>query len=308
MPPSASAQGTPAGTVVALQGTVTVTRASLDAPAPLRFKDPVFLHDRVATGEQSVTRLLLGGKAVVTVREHSVLNITEIPGTSTVNLARGRISVAVAKDRMKPGETVEIRTVNAIAAIRGTVVVAEVEPGPNATSTITVLRGLIDVTRLDGASGHGIGPAVPVAALQSVTVRGPASVPLATAIEPEAAQKLTSDFKVIPKTAPRASLVPMIAAQVELAKQEAAAVVAKAVVHEAKGKAKPPERAVASRDKEDGANDGDARSPTASAPAASAQTMSAAVVSVPAIVPVSVIKVGEVERHDRRDRRHRHRR
>jgi len=60
--------------------------------------------------------------------------------------------VAVSKGLMKPGETVEIKTPNAVTAIRGTVVVAEVSPVPDGyQSTITILRGLVEVTKLDPA-------------------------------------------------------------------------------------------------------------------------------------------------------------
>jgi hypothetical protein len=101
-------------------------------------------------------RILFGGKATVTAREHSVLVITERPGASTVNLSSGSIAVAVDKTRMRKGEVVEIRTPNAVAAIRGTVVVAEVTPvGAGSRSIITVLRGLIDVTQLDTAGRAG---------------------------------------------------------------------------------------------------------------------------------------------------------
>src|SRR3989304_3568988 len=87
-------------------------------------------------------RILLGGKATVTAREHSVLVITERPGTSTVSLAEGKIAVAVDKTRMRQGEVVEIRTPNAVAAIRGTVVVAEVVSGDGgAPPALSALRG-----------------------------------------------------------------------------------------------------------------------------------------------------------------------
>src|SRR5947209_13195162 len=138
-PASAFAQLTKAGVVTTLQGTATVSRASLSQPLPLNFKDDVFVQDRVITGDDSVARILLGGKAIVTVRERSSLTITEVPGVSTVNVGVGRAAIAVAKERMKPGETVEIRTPNAVAGIRGTIVIAEVDqttaqavPGPAA--------------------------------------------------------------------------------------------------------------------------------------------------------------------------------
>ncbi len=147
-PTLALGQATKAGVVSTLQGTVTASRAAAPQPIPLKFKDDVFLLDRIQTGDQSVARILLGGKALVTVRERSVLTVTEIPGRSTVNLESGKISLAVARERMSAGESVDIRTANAVAAVRGTVVVAEVTrataqatPGPpQIVSNFYVLR------------------------------------------------------------------------------------------------------------------------------------------------------------------------
>src|SRR2546427_1342124 len=87
----ASAQAAKAGVVTTLEGNVNVTRVTL-APQPLKFKDAVFVNDRVTTGDQSIARMLLGGNAVVTVRERSTLTITEVPARlrSTSTRARSR--------------------------------------------------------------------------------------------------------------------------------------------------------------------------------------------------------------------------
>ena len=191
------------GVVTMLLGFATITRAALSAPATLGFKDDVLLHDRITTGERSVVRVLLGGKATVTARERSVLTITEVPGVATVQLGAGRISVAVSKALMKPGEVIEIKTPNAVAAIRGTVVVAEVSPG---RSTITILRGLVEVTKLDPVTGRRVGPAVKVGARERVAVTDAGPVPAPEAITPEAANRLAADFTFLPKHPPAASL------------------------------------------------------------------------------------------------------
>src|SRR5437870_4662779 len=91
---SADAEPGRAGIVTALHGTATVTRASLAGPRALSFRDPVFLKDRIATGDESLARILLGGKALVTVRERSVVTITESPRISTVDLASGTIALS----------------------------------------------------------------------------------------------------------------------------------------------------------------------------------------------------------------------
>src|SRR3989442_4799986 len=114
-----------AGIATAVTGQVTVSQAVSAAPQRLNFKDEVFYRDRISTAARSLARLLLGKKALVTVRELSELQLIDQVGTSTVQLASGKIAIIVARQRMQPGETVEIRTHNAVAAIRGTVVVAE---------------------------------------------------------------------------------------------------------------------------------------------------------------------------------------
>ena len=150
VPSLAFAQATKAGVVTTLEGHVTVTRVTL-APQALKFKDDVFVDDKVTTGDQSIARMLLGGKAVVTVRERSTLTITEVPGKATIDLQAGKIAVAVARDKMRPGESIEIRAATAVAGIRGTVIVAEVSSasaqaggavGP--TGTLWVLKGQIE--------------------------------------------------------------------------------------------------------------------------------------------------------------------
>jgi len=208
-----SAESRPVGVVASLEGPATVARASTPQPAPLRFKDDVFVRDRITTGERAIVRILLRGKATVTAREHSMLVITEGAGTSVVHLTSGAIAVAVAKDRMKPGEVVEIRTPNAITAIRGTIVVAEVAKGPAGyQSTLTVLRGVVDVTRLD-SQGQSVGGAVDVGALERVTVAG--SVSPVQRITRDDARRISSRFSVVPSQAPARSMEPLVRAVVE---------------------------------------------------------------------------------------------
>src|SRR2546428_11736395 len=164
-PAAAFAQLTKAGVVTTVRGTATVSRTSLLQPLLLKFTADVFVQDRVITGDDSVARILLGGKAIVTVRERSSLTITEVPGVSTVNVGVGRAAIAVAKERMKPGETIEIRTPNAVASIRGTIVIGEVDqttaqagPAPAAfTTRFTVITGEVLVRHLQGGQPSGAG-------------------------------------------------------------------------------------------------------------------------------------------------------
>ncbi|MGH7701642.1 MAG: FecR domain-containing protein, partial [Gemmatimonadales bacterium] len=161
--------------MTALSGQATITRATLPQSLPLKFKDDVFLRDRISTAEKSLVRVLLGGKALVTVRELSVLTITEEVGRATVGLDRGLIGMVVARQRLRPGETLEIRTPNAIAAVRGTVLVVEVTGAQTAqltatatlTTTVSVLSGSVDVSPLDAPSAS-----VRVGTLETVSVTG----------------------------------------------------------------------------------------------------------------------------------------
>ena len=60
---------------------------------------------------------MLGGKALVTVRELSTLTVTEATGRSVVDLSSGKIAMGVLRQRMRPGEVIEIRTPNAVAGV-----------------------------------------------------------------------------------------------------------------------------------------------------------------------------------------------
>ncbi len=209
------------GVVTAVEGLATVARVALPEPRPLHFKDDLFLRDRITTGERSLVRVLLGGKATVTARERSVLTITEMPGVATINLSSGRIAVAVARGLMKPGEVVEIKTPNAVTAIRGTVVIAEVSPIPEGhRSTITILKGLVDVTKLD-QTGARTGPSVDVGALERVTVVNSRPVPAPQKITKETASSLASEFSAVPKSAPTASTEALSAEVKEISLRDA---------------------------------------------------------------------------------------
>ena len=203
--------------VTTLEGHVTVTRATLSQPAPLRFKDDIFVRDRIATGRDAVARILLGGRAVVTVRERSVVTITEAPGVATVDVADGRVAVAVARERMRQGDLIQVRTPNAVAGIRGTVVVAEVFGADH--SVVTVLKGTVDVTRLE--AGRLVGAASIVNALQRVIIAGSAPVSALLHVAPAAARQLGEEFRLAPpRTTPSAATAAVNADEVARAARD----------------------------------------------------------------------------------------
>lgn len=171
-PVLAWAQTAPAvGVVTTIEGEATVAHLASTSAVPIKFRDSIFERDRINTGEKSIVKVLMGGKAVVTVRELSVLTITEDLGKTTVDLSSGKIAVAVAKQRMKPGETLEVHTPNAVAAVRGTVFVVEVEPqSAGGTNTqVTTVHGAVAVGLLGS-----LGSSAMVNTFQQVGVTGSA--------------------------------------------------------------------------------------------------------------------------------------
>ena len=190
-----------AGVVSTLQGRATVARPAMASPAALKFRDPILVRDRITTGDESLVRILMGEKAVVTIRERSVVVITEAPGVSTVDVGSGKVAVAVAREKLAPGDLVEVRTPNAVAGIRGTVVVAEVAlPGAGPpTSSFTVLSGKVSVVHLDPVSRRPVGNPVSVGALERLRVVGaapPRTPPKPQAVSPAAASRVGRDFKM----------------------------------------------------------------------------------------------------------------
>jgi hypothetical protein len=119
---SSAGPGQPVAVVSTLSGDVTVARAG--GPIPLKFKDETFPDDIIRTADQSVLRLLLREKALMTVQQRSVLTLDEEQGNLTVKLETGQIGVSVAGRRMRDGEVLQIETPNVQAALgRGNVIV-----------------------------------------------------------------------------------------------------------------------------------------------------------------------------------------
>jgi hypothetical protein len=201
-PVSAWAQAQPqVGIVTTLQGQATVSRLATPASLPLKFKDGIFELDKINTGEKSVVKVLMGGSAVVTVRELSVLTITEDLGKTTVNLESGKIAVAVAKQLMKPGSRLEVHTPNAVAAVRGTVFVVEVtrqgaqlgSGSIGATTQVTSVNGSVEV----GSIGNLANTAV-LTAFQSVGV-GSGVLGRVGNVTPQAMNNLLAGFAHSPQ-------------------------------------------------------------------------------------------------------------
>jgi FecR protein len=194
-PLSAQAQTSGAvGVVTTLQGQATVVHVASPTSTPLKFRDSIFERDRINTAENSIVKVLMGGRAVVTVRELSVLTITEDLGRTTINLESGKIAVSVAKQRMQPGEKLEVHTPNAVAAVRGTVFVVEVSRqgaqagGGNlgASTQVTSVTGSVEVSPSSNPANAAL-----LTAFKSVSLLGPSLGQVRTLSQPEMTQLLS---------------------------------------------------------------------------------------------------------------------
>jgi hypothetical protein len=157
-----SPSGQSVGIVTAIQGQAAVSRVSLPQPESLHFKDDVFYRDQIATRERSTVRLLLGGKGTLTIREQSHVTLDESVAPdgarqSVISILTGKIAAAIAHALMRPGDVIEIRTPNAVAAVRGTVLIAEYIPpkGSAATDRPALLASAGSGPVLAQASGMG---------------------------------------------------------------------------------------------------------------------------------------------------------
>jgi len=170
------------GIVTTLDGTATIARSPNVAPARLQYKDPVSVGNRIETQKESIVKVLMGGRALITVRELSALTITEDAGKATVNLTGGKVRVQTIGFRS--GESVEIRTPNAIASVRGSIGIVEVS-GP--------------ISHIDNAGGNVLGAPLggvlqPIPPLQGLTITGNVLGPL-RAIRPDATAGFQSKNK-----------------------------------------------------------------------------------------------------------------
>ncbi|MCZ6623934.1 MAG: FecR domain-containing protein [Deltaproteobacteria bacterium] len=138
----------PVGVVTGLKGKADLTRAGTQTT--LHFRDSIILRDVIDTHERSLARILFGGNSIVTVREMSHLEVREeiLPTGATRSvhkLSSGQILLNVARRLLRRGDEVQIRTPNAVAAVRGSTIFAQYD-FTSGQSNFTVLAGSLIVT------------------------------------------------------------------------------------------------------------------------------------------------------------------
>lgn len=147
--------GQPVAVVSTLSGDVTVARAGRSIP--LKFKDETLPDDVIRTADQSVVRLLLREKALMTVQQRSVLTLGEEQGNLTVKLETGKIGVSVADRRLRPGEALRIETPNVQAALgRGNVIVNTGKISSGVQTIVYVVDGSVEISLRSTATRRSV--------------------------------------------------------------------------------------------------------------------------------------------------------
>jgi hypothetical protein len=128
---------------------------------------------------------------------------------------------------MRAGDSVEVKTPNAVAGIRGTILIAEVaqESGSRANTQFTLMTGIVDVSGLDAATGRATGARVTMQPLQTLGVTGFTRPTAPRNISRTDAQAVASAYKVSVPAPPAAANAPMVERQVEQGIAAAAALV-----------------------------------------------------------------------------------
>jgi len=164
-----------AGQVMSVAGSVTVTRAEVP-PHQLKFRDNLYWRDVVEARRDGIARVLLGGKATVTVRELTRLELREekrVEGARYVaDLVSGRIRASVARMLMQPGEQIEVWTSNTVASVRGTDFIVETVEQPTQAGAFGLL-GVRDVGESGGAGAARSRETVVVTLSGAVDVANP---------------------------------------------------------------------------------------------------------------------------------------
>jgi hypothetical protein len=164
-----------AGQVTAVAGPVTVARADV-TPHQLKFRDHLYWRDVVEARKEGIARVLLGGKATVTVRELTRLELREEQRAEGVryvaDLVSGRIRASVARMLMQPGEQMEVWTFNTVASVRGTDFIVETVERPVQTAAFGLL-GVREVAYGVGDSAAGSHETVVVTLSGLVDVSNP---------------------------------------------------------------------------------------------------------------------------------------
>lgn len=140
------------GVFTAVEGQVSVTRSGAADMLTAKLHDDVRFLDVIETERESRSKALLNDDSILTVGEHSRVEITEhvydphrSVRTVVVNLVRGKVRALVGKVFTGTGSKFEIQTPSAVAAARGTYFVVCFSDGVSSIANIG-LHGDVEFT------------------------------------------------------------------------------------------------------------------------------------------------------------------
>jgi hypothetical protein len=145
---AAAASPATVGRIVAQSGAVTIERAAGPKVAAQR-GDFVAQGDVVATGAQGSVRLLMRDKSVLALTANSRLRFTAYEVRPEQKSRRARLTVlagrlwAMVTEAVHPEASYEVESGNAVAGVRGTELVFDVDP--TGSSSVVVLHGEVEL-------------------------------------------------------------------------------------------------------------------------------------------------------------------
>ena len=140
------------GVVTAIKGKVKLTRGATQTD--LGFKDSLISRDVISTQDESLARVLFGGRSTVTIRELSRLGVTgTLHSTGTFRaiheLKEGEILVNVPQGLLHKGDEIQVHTPNALASLQGASLLTRCHSGLDPRSfrcSFTTLSGSALIT------------------------------------------------------------------------------------------------------------------------------------------------------------------
>jgi hypothetical protein len=139
----------------------------------LRAGDDIFVRDLIATGDGARAEIVLGGKVVVAIGERSRFTISEIPGRAVLFLETGQLAISVEARRIRQGESIDVRTSNAIAIVRGDArLTVQVVPPMSAGGPLVTHVDVVDGSASVVMPGPPASPAIALRASDGITITG----------------------------------------------------------------------------------------------------------------------------------------
>lgn len=117
------------GTVLVVEGTAEARQQQATSWEPLRFRDAIFLNDRVRTATESKLKVLLNDESIITIVERSEMQFTTFVVTpqqrrSVMQLVLGKIRVLTTQFFGTDSMT-EVHTPNTVTGVRGSEIVVQ---------------------------------------------------------------------------------------------------------------------------------------------------------------------------------------